>query len=109
MGFLLLTGGWVGQDHADTRFCHKPSSGPLWQSVSHLGDFEQLIGMINDDYGLKPAGKDKVALLRTSIDSSWTARKGPTPLLIIDEAQTSRPTCWRSKDAVEPGKPRKRN
>jgi general secretion pathway protein A len=49
---------------------------------------EQLIAMINDDFGLEVAGKDKIALLRDLnaflVDEYAYGRQ---PVLIIDEAQ----------------------
>jgi len=49
---------------------------------------EQLLAMINDDFGLGVAGKDKVALIRDLNDfllEQYAA--GNHPMLIIDEAQ----------------------
>jgi general secretion pathway protein A len=49
---------------------------------------EQLLAMINDDFGLTVAGKDKVALMRDLNDfllEQYAA--GNHPILIIDEAQ----------------------
>ncbi|MCM0083326.1 XrtA-associated ATPase [Geomonas sp. Red32] len=49
---------------------------------------EQLLAMINDDFGLPVAGKDKVALMRDLNDfllEQFAA--GRQPILIIDEAQ----------------------
>ena len=49
---------------------------------------EQLLAMINDDFGLSVAGKDKVSLIRDLNDfllEQYAA--GNQPILIIDEAQ----------------------
>jgi putative secretion ATPase (PEP-CTERM system associated) len=49
---------------------------------------EQLLAMINDDFGLPAAGKDKVSLIRELNDfllEQYAA--GRQPILIIDEAQ----------------------
>ncbi len=49
---------------------------------------EQLLSMINDDFGLSVAGKDKVSLMRDLNDfllDQYAA--GNQPILIIDEAQ----------------------
>jgi general secretion pathway protein A len=49
---------------------------------------EQLLAMINDDFGLNVAGKDKVSLIRDLNDfllEQYAA--GKHPILIIDEAQ----------------------
>lgn len=49
---------------------------------------EQLLAMINDDFGLEVQGKDKVALIRDLNDfliAQYAA--GNQPILIIDEAQ----------------------
>ncbi len=59
-------------------------------------DAQQLIGMINEDFGLLSAGKDKVQLLRDLNDfllAECTA--GRQPIIIIDEAQNL------STDALE--------
>lgn len=51
-------------------------------------DSEQLLAMINDDFGLKVAGKDKVTLLRELNDFLLEQYAlGNQPMLIIDEAQ----------------------
>jgi Cdc6-like AAA superfamily ATPase len=57
---------------------------------------EQLINLINDDFGLDVTGKDKVALLR-DLNSYFLARHSENirPIIIIDEAQNL------SSDALE--------
>ena len=55
-------------------------------------DFEQLLAMINDDFGLDSAGKNKVTLLK-EINQFLIEEhgKGRLPVLIIDEAQDLTP------------------
>lgn len=49
---------------------------------------EQLLAMINEEFGLPTAGRDKVALLRELNDFLIAqVRKGVRPILIVDEAQ----------------------
>jgi thymidine kinase len=56
-------------------------------------NFEQLIAMINDDFGLDGTGRDKVTLLKDLYHFLIEEhRKGLTPVLIIDEAQNLTPT-----------------
>jgi len=53
---------------------------------------EQLIAMINDDFGLSLQGKDKIAMLRDLNDfliEQYT--RGMQPVIIIDEAQNLAP------------------
>jgi len=53
---------------------------------------EQLLALINDDFGLDTAGKDKVALLRDLNDfliAQHAARR--RPIVIVDEAQNLNP------------------
>jgi general secretion pathway protein A len=53
---------------------------------------EQLLTMINDDFGLDVKGKDKVSLLKELNDFVVEQHaKGNNPVLIIDEAQNLRP------------------
>ena len=53
---------------------------------------EQLLAMINDDFGLDARGKDKVSLLKDLNDFVVEQHaKGNNPVLIIDEAQNLRP------------------
>jgi len=55
-------------------------------------DSEQLLAMINDDFGLEVKGKDKVALLKELNDFVVEQHaKGYNPVLIIDEAQNLKP------------------
>jgi putative secretion ATPase (PEP-CTERM system associated) len=49
---------------------------------------EQLLAMINDDFGLSVAGKDKISLIRDLNDFLLEQHAGGNhPILIIDEAQ----------------------
>ncbi len=51
-------------------------------------NFEQLVAMINDDFGLDGTGKDKVTLLKDLYHFLIAEHgKGRSPVLIIDEAQ----------------------
>ena len=53
---------------------------------------EQLLAMINDDFGLDVRGKDKVLLLKQLNDFVVEQHaKGNDPVLIIDEAQNLKP------------------
>ena len=90
MGFLLLTGEvGSGKTTLIRDFVNKLEQRATLAKVFNTKvNFEQLIAMINDDFGLDTAGKDKVTLLkdlyRFLVDEHG---KGRTPLLIIDEAQ----------------------
>ncbi len=56
-------------------------------------NFEQLMTMINDDFGLGATGQDKVALLKELYRFLADEHgKGHSPVLIIDEAQNLSPT-----------------
>ncbi|MBJ6801416.1 XrtA/PEP-CTERM system-associated ATPase [Geomonas propionica] len=89
-GFLLLTGD-VGSGKTTLI---RDLIGKKYERVVLAKVFntrvtiEQLLAMINDDYGLESAGKDKVALIRDLNDfllEQYAA--GNHPILIIDEAQ----------------------
>jgi general secretion pathway protein A len=93
-GFILLTGevgsgkttlirNLIGQLDADT--CR---SLVFNTRVSP----EQLLALINDDFGLDTAGKDKVALLR-DLNDFLIAQHGARrrPIVIVDEAQNLNP------------------
>ncbi|HBG07899.1 MAG: ATPase [Geobacteraceae bacterium GWC2_58_44] len=89
-GFILLTGD-VGsgkttliRDLLNKRYERVTLAKVFNTRVS----FEQLLAMINEDFGLNVAGKDKVALMRDLNDfllEQYAA--GNHPILIIDEAQ----------------------
>jgi putative secretion ATPase (PEP-CTERM system associated) len=89
-GFILLTGE-VGsgkttliRDLLDKRYEHVILSKIFNTRVSS----EQLLAMINDDFGLAVQGKDKITLIRelnSFLIEQYAA--GNYPILIIDEAQ----------------------
>jgi len=89
-GFILLTGE-VGsgkttliRDLLDKRYEHVVLSKIFNTRVTS----EQLLAMINDDFGLAVQGKDKVTLIRDLNGFLITQyANGNQPILIIDEAQ----------------------
>ncbi len=89
-GFILLTGE-VGSGKTTlvrNMVRQVRTRAPLSIVFNTRVDSEQLISLINDDFGLETAGKDKVALVRDLngfLISEF--RKGQQPILIIDEAQ----------------------
>ena len=93
-GFILLTGE-VGsgkttliRDLLDKRYEHVVLSKIFNTRVTS----EQLLAMINDDFGLAVQGKDKVTLIRDLNEfliNQYAA--GNQPILIIDEAQNLSP------------------
>jgi putative secretion ATPase (PEP-CTERM system associated) len=93
-GFILLTGE-VGsgkttliRDLLDKRYEHVVLSKIFNTRVTS----EQLLAMINDDFGLAVQGKDKVTLIRdlnSFLIEQYAA--GNQPILIIDEAQNLSP------------------
>jgi general secretion pathway protein A len=90
MGFLLLTGEvGSGKTTLIRDFVNKLEQRATLAKVFNTKvNFEQLISMINDDFGLETTGKDKVALLKDLYRFLADEHgKGRTPLLIIDEAQ----------------------
>lgn len=93
-GFLLLTGEIGSGKTTLTRdFINKLDQRTTLAKVFNTKvTIEQLIAMINDDYGLDTTGKDKVALVndlyRFLVEEHG---KGRTPILIIDEAQNLAP------------------
>lgn len=93
-GFILLTGE-VGsgkttliRDLLDKCYDHVILSKIFNTRVTS----EQLLAMINDDFGLAVQGKDKVTLIR-DLNEFLIAQyaKGKQPILIIDEAQNLSP------------------
>ena len=89
-GFILLTGD-VGSGKT-TLICDllnkRYERATLAKIFNTRVTFEQLLAMINDDFGLSVSGKDKVALIRDLNDfllEQYAAGNHPT--LIIDEAQ----------------------
>ncbi|MBU5613486.1 XrtA/PEP-CTERM system-associated ATPase [Geomonas azotofigens] len=89
-GFLLLTGD-VGSGKTTLirdLIGKKYERAVLAKVFNTRVSVEQLLSMINDDFGLEVDGKDKVALLRDLNDfllEQYAA--GNHPILIIDEAQ----------------------
>jgi putative secretion ATPase (PEP-CTERM system associated) len=93
-GFILLTGE-VGsgkttliRDLLEKRYEHVVLSKIFNTRVTS----EQLLAMINDDFGLTVQGKDKVTMIRDLNEfliSQYAA--GNQPILIIDEAQNLSP------------------
>lgn len=89
-GFLLLTGD-VGSGKTTLirdLIGKKYEKVVLAKVFNTRVSIEQLLAMINDDFGLEVAGKDKVALIRDLNDfllEQFAA--GNHPILIIDEAQ----------------------
>jgi putative secretion ATPase (PEP-CTERM system associated) len=93
-GFILLTGE-VGsgkttliRDLLDKRYEHVVLSKIFNTRVTS----EQLLAMINDDFGIPVQGKDKVTLIRdlnNFLIDQYAA--GNQPILIIDEAQNLSP------------------
>ncbi|TGU70467.1 ATPase [Geomonas terrae] len=89
-GFLLLTGD-VGSGKTTLI---RDLIGKKYERVVLAKVFntrvsvEQLLAMINDDFGLDVSGKDKVALIRDLNDFLLEQyAKGNAPILVIDEAQ----------------------
>ncbi len=89
-GFILLTGAvGSGKTTIIRDLVKRDYDNVIFSKVfnTHV-NFEQLIAMINDDFGLPVQGKDKVALLRDLNDFLIQEyAKGNKPTLIIDEAQ----------------------
>lgn len=89
-GFLLLTGD-VGSGKTTLirdLIGKKYERVVLAKVFNTRVSIEQLLAMINEDFGLEVAGKDKIALLRDLNDfllEQFAA--GNHPILIIDEAQ----------------------
>lgn len=89
-GFLLLTGD-VGSGKTTLirdLIGKKYERVVLAKVFNTRVSIEQLLAMINDDFGLDPSGKDKVALIRDLNDFLLEQyAKGNAPILIVDEAQ----------------------
>lgn len=89
-GFILLTGEIGAGKTTIIRdlLNHCPEEIVLGKIFNTRVDPEQLLFMINDDFGLPVKGTDKVQLLRALNDFLITQYgQGKRPLLIIDEAQ----------------------
>ncbi len=90
IGFLLLTGEvGSGKTTLLRDFTNKLDRHATLAKVFNTKvNFEQLIAMINDDFGLDTTGKDRVALLKDLYHFlAGEHAKGRMPILIIDEAQ----------------------
>jgi general secretion pathway protein A len=93
-GFILLTGDvGSGKTTIIRDLVRKKYDKVVFSKVfnTHV-NIDQLMAMINDDFGLPVQGKDKVALLRDLNDFLIDEyAKGNRPTLIIDEAQNLSP------------------
>lgn len=90
VGFILLTGEvGSGKTTIIRNLIKKNLSDVVLSKIFNTRvDSEQLIAMINDDFGLPVQNKDKITLLRdlnTFLIEQFV--KGNQPVLIIDEAQ----------------------
>ncbi len=90
VGFILLTGEvGSGKTTLIRNLIKKNLSNVILSKIFNTRvDSEQLIAMINDDFGLSIQNKDKITLLRdlnTFLIEQFI--KGNQPVLIIDEAQ----------------------
>ncbi len=97
-GFTLLTGEvGSGKTTLLRDIINRISSDTTLAMVFNTRvDAQQLLGMINEDFGLSAAGKDKVQLLRELNDFLLKeCSAGRQPIIIIDEAQNL------SADALE--------
>lgn len=89
-GFTLLTGEvGSGKTTLVRDIVNKVSSDTTLAMVFNTRvDAQQLLGMINEDFGLKGGGKDKVQLLSDLNDFLLAeCSAGRQPIIIIDEAQ----------------------
>jgi general secretion pathway protein A len=93
-GFILLTGEiGSGKTTIIRDLIKKRHDRVVLSKVfnTHV-DFDHLIAMVNDDFGLPVQGKDKIALLRDLNDFLIDQyARGNKPTLIIDEAQNLTP------------------
>ena len=90
VGFILLTGDvGSGKTTIIRDLINKKHDKIVLAKIFNTRvNSDQLISMINDDFGLPVQGKDKIELLRdlnTFLISQYA--KGNQPMLIIDEAQ----------------------
>ncbi|OGP22182.1 MAG: ATPase [Deltaproteobacteria bacterium GWA2_55_10] len=89
-GFILLTGEvGSGKTTLIRDLIRKLDSTVVLSKVFNTRvNSDQLIAMINDDFGLPVAGKDKTALIKDLYDFLIEMyAKGRHPVLVIDEAQ----------------------
>jgi putative secretion ATPase (PEP-CTERM system associated) len=95
-GFILLTGETgSGKTTLIRDLIRKHHEALVISKITHtLLNADQLIAMINEDFGLEVMGKDKTTLLR-ELNQFLIAQycKGKRPLLLIDEAQNLTPSC----------------
>lgn len=89
-GFILLTGDvGSGKTTLIRNLLEKHNENLILAKVFNTSvNSEQLLAMVNDDFGIPVSGKDKIALLRDLND--FLIRQfaaGHQPVLIIDEAQ----------------------
>jgi len=90
VGFILLTGEvGSGKTTIIRNLIKKNLTNVVLSKIFNTRvDSEQLIAMINDDFGLSVVNKDKITMLRdlnTFLIEQFV--KGSLPVLIIDEAQ----------------------
>jgi len=89
-GFILLTGEvGSGKTTLIRDLIKKQRPGVVLSKVFNTNvSFDQLLAMINDDFHLEVAGKDRITLLRDLNDFLIEQyAQGNRPTLIIDEAQ----------------------
>ncbi|NVN97997.1 MAG: AAA family ATPase, partial [Geobacteraceae bacterium] len=93
-GFILLTGDIGSGKTTVIRFLFKRLQPEVVLSriVNTKVNFEQLLVLINEDFGLSGEGKDKVTLLRELNEFLVSIHaKGEMAMLVIDEAQNLTP------------------
>lgn len=94
VGFMLLTGEVGSGKTTLVRHCIRNLDGAVTLSkVSNTRvNAEQLIAMINEDFGIETGSRDKVQLVRDLNDFLIEEyRQGRRALLVIDEAQNLSP------------------